>query len=112
MPETVKIVEKQPNLTPEQIISIIAKLETNEGKTGVGRTRNNPTGIKCGKGYCSFVSYQEGLDYSVSLWRTYYLGEDIEDALAKWKTGNPKDRSEATKRYINNFNHLIKEKYV
>lgn len=97
---------KEPSV--EEIISIIAQLETQNGKTGVGATKHNPTGIKNSKGlYQEFQTLEEGLLVSAELWRLGYSNLDIDSALAKWKTGNPQDRSPQTLKYISDFYSLI-----
>lgn len=89
----------------EKVIDTIAFLETQNGKTGVGKSKNNLTGLRTIGEYWSFATKQESLDYSISLWKVAYADLLIEDALAKWKTGNPKNRDEATLRYISNFKY-------
>lgn len=95
--------KSKEQLDIEKIIKSISILETNECQTGVGLHKRNPTGIRNAQGYLTFASCEEGLDYSADLWERLYSNLGLEDALAKWKTGNPQDRSAATKRYINNF---------
>ncbi|MCK5016593.1 MAG: glucosaminidase domain-containing protein [Candidatus Peribacteraceae bacterium] len=87
----------------EKVIRAIAFLETQNGKTGVGRSKNNLTGIRSSVEYWDFPTQQASIDFSIKLWDTHYADLSIDEALAKWKTGSRFDRSEATLRYISNF---------
>ena len=95
--------------TTEQIISIIAQLETQNGKTGVGKSRNNLTGLRDSTGYLSFPDQRTSIEYSVDLWNRAYGGLDVESALAKWKTGNKNNRDPQTLKYIANFKLILEQ---
>lgn len=86
----------------EQVLWAVSKFETGRGTQGVGR-RNNPASIKCGETYCSYGSLAEGYRHALAVWQKSYLHLPLDSALARWKTGNKNDRSEATIRYINNI---------
>lgn len=71
---------------------------------GVGRTKNNPLSIKCrGGSYCHYETLAEGYSVATALWNRSYASLPLDDALARWKTGNPANRDPATIRYIANI---------
>lgn len=87
----------QSQRSVSSVVYAISKIETNQGKTGVGRGHcNNPTGIA---GKC-FATLAEGYAYSQALWQRGYAHLPIESALAKWKTGKAGDRTDKTLEYI------------
>lgn len=91
--------------TISNIIMAIAQLETQRGKTAVG---NNLTGIKGSNGqYLIFDSFQASLDYSEQIWTNYYGSYPLDQALARWKTGDPNNTDPATIRYISNAHYLL-----
>jgi len=91
----------------DDIIRAIAFLETQNGKTGVGHTKNNLTGIFLNGSYATFETKEESFAYSAILWENRYSEMDIEDALARWKTGDPKNRDAETIKYIKDFYKVI-----
>ena len=102
----------QINWSTGAIILTISRLETNLGRTGVGLTHHNLTGLRNSDGYLHFDNDSDSIYYSVALWDKNYTGLSICDGLAKWKTGNSQDRSEDTLRYINNFRLINKEAFL
>jgi len=90
----------------QRIAHTLAILETNNGKTGVGASLNNLTGIKHNGQYAYFSTPEESIQETMRIWAGYG-GMSLESKLAYWKTGNPADRSETTERYIKNFKALV-----
>lgn len=94
--------------TVEQIILAISQRETGGCKYGVGRSKNNCTGIVTATGYRSFASPEDSLDFSVQLWRDYYAGiEGLDSQLARWKTGSAINRDPETLKYIADIRWLL-----
>ena len=86
----------------EEIVRAISILETGGG-TNIISGKNNATGIKVQSTYIDFTSIQECLDYTKGLWERRYAGLPLEDALAKYRTGDPNNRDPETLKYIANF---------
>lgn len=99
--------DEVPQYTAVQIIRAIAQMETQNGKTGVGKSKNNLTGIG-GKNAWIFVSKEESFDYSVALWERAYSHLTLEQGLAKWKTGNSLNTEPATIYYIKTVKLILR----